>query len=141
MDSCSSASRSCFNHLYTYIYIYAYINIYKKYTYINIYIYIYIYIYMYTYIYKNKNMYMCACVCVCVCVPLCLCVSVCVCLLRAVVPIVSYIWVLGRNANRTNSQPGFLQRFPQDNWSQQLHQVKRVIRGIGHVLFSTFLKL
>ena len=72
------------------------------------------------------------------CVCLCVCVCVCVCLLRAVVPIVCYTWVLVRKANRTNSHLVPSAVSLRITGAEHLHQVKRMIGGIGHVLFWTY---
>ena len=121
------ASRSCFKHKY-------------------IYIHIHIYIHMYINIYTCMYIYTCLCVCVCVCVwegeeegwcgvvggwvgeyvlvcvlCLCLCVGVCAFVLVAVCVVCA----------------DSLRSVPQDkNGAQQLHQVKRMIGGLGNVLFT-----
>ena len=50
------------------------------------------------------------------------------------VHVVRYAWRKGRKTNRTISPLVFLRTAE----TEQLYQVKRMTRGIGHALFSTY---
>ena len=113
---------------------------------INIYMYIYMYMYIYIYIY----IYMCVCGCVCVCVCVwCvfLCVGVCVCVCDRVG--VLCVWEGEEGGSGGGGDGGWVVvvfvvpsavslRITE---AQQLHQVKRMIGGIGTCCSRPILKL
>ena len=54
------------------------------------------------------------------------------------VHIVRYTWVLVAKDKSHHPVADSLRSVPQESWSEQLYQVKRMIRGIGTMLFSVY---